>query len=81
MFSYSTSSDDDVDERSILSDSDRLADKGFVYQRSFAPPARYQLQVLKEVVGRIERSIRICGTDDDVRSYSVLILHSKDGRY
>lgn len=78
VFSYSTSSNDDANERVILSKGGGLADKGYVCQRSFAPPVRYQLQVLKEMVGKIERSIRIWGTDDDVRSLFVSSLYPND---
>ena len=66
IFSYGTGSNGNINEKSLLSSRDRLADKSYAYRRPSAPPARYQLQVLKEVVGRIERSIRIWGTDDDV---------------
>lgn len=78
VFTYSTNRNDDVNERVILSKGDRLAEKGYVCQGSFAPPARYQLQVLKEMVGKIERSIRIWGTDDDVRSLFVSSIYPND---
>lgn len=67
IFSSGLSKNDDMFEKGITDEDNSLANNNYAHQRSFAAPERYQLRVLKEVVGSIERAIRMRGTDDDVR--------------
>ena len=66
MFGHKWSSNDKVNDNDSHPESDRFADAKHVHQKFFAPPERYQLRVLKEVMGRVERAVMTWGSDYDV---------------
>ena len=67
VFSHGLHSKEDGNDKHMGMEGNKLAEASHDHLNLFAPPERYQLRVLKEVIGRIESTLMRSGTDDDVR--------------
>ena len=64
------SSNDEIKNSGCCIEGDGPAYEACLRQEFFAPPERYQLRVLKEVVRRVEKAVMTCESDYYVRSFS-----------